>query len=57
MKHAPDVRAGEGLNVSLGALVQGSKNWVSVMPPGYDPYGVFGVLYSTSFCNGFHTVS
>ncbi len=23
----------------------------------YDPYGVFGVLYSTSFWNGFQTVS
>jgi len=28
----------------------------SPMPP-FDPYGVFGVLYSTSFCNGFQTVS
>ncbi len=25
--------------------------------PRYDPYGVFGVLYSTSFWNGFQTVS
>ena len=25
--------------------------------PWYDPYGVFGVLYSTSFWNGFQTVS
>jgi hypothetical protein len=29
----------------------------SPLLPVHDAYGVFGVLYSTSFWNGFHTVS
>lgn len=36
---------------AAGFPVRGSQVWR------YDAYGFFGVLYSTSFWNGFQTVS
>ena len=38
-----------------GPIEAGSSGCSPV--PRYDAYGVFGVLYSTSFWNGFQTVS